>query len=576
MSEERSCGYFNVRDDYYDFIVETDFNPELYRLSPGYCLEDFGGKFQFLHLPQRNDLNKYIGLLGYAALPKVLGLMDTTSVESTGALRLQNQPVLTLRGQGTIIGIVDTGIAYDLPIFRNEDGTSRILGMWDQTIPQPEDEDMLPNNYPPIAVDYGTTYNNAQINQALQSGNPYEMIPSRDEQEHGTFLAGIAAGRYDRNADFIGIAPDCNLAIVKLKQVKPYLREFYGIGEGIAAYSEIDIMNGVKYLLELAQYYMKPLVLLIGAGTNQGGHDGRMPLSEYLSSVADIQGIAVVQAAGNEGNARRHYSGRVSQQNWETVELRIGPGVKGFTIELWGNALNTFYVGLRSPSGRTIPPILPQTMQGHEYRFPIEGTTVTIYDRVSKIQGGDYLVLIRFETPGEGIWQLQVAAKGNFTTDYHLWMPIRQFVPEDTYFLSSNPYTTLTSNACAVNSITVGMYQHLTDSLTPEGSKGFTRTNLVKPDILAPGVNVYGPLTNGSYGTMTGSSIAAAHATGAAALLFEYGIVKGNYTYMDGVDIKTILIRNASRKRNLEYPNRDWGYGTLNVYQAFQEFVGQI
>ena len=120
------------------------------------------------------------------------------------------------------------------------------------------------------------------------------------------------------------------------------------------------------------------------------------------------------------------------------------------------------------------------------------------------------------------------------------------------------------------------MYQHLTDSLTPEGSKGFTRTNLVKPDILAPGVNVYGPMPSGAYGTMTGSSVAAAHAAGAVALIFEYGIVKGNFSYIDGADARAILIRSASRKENLEYPNRDWGYGTLNVFQAFQEFVGQI
>lgn len=576
MPVEHTCDMVNQSNDFYDFIVEEDFKPELYGIPSDACIEEFGVKYQFLHLPQTKSLDAYIDQLGYTAIPKVFGLMDTTSIESTGALRLQNQPLLTLRGQGIIIGIIDTGIAYDLSIFRNEDGTSRIASLWDQTLPALENDGPGSGSVPACKVSYGRSFSNEQINLALQSDNPYEEIPSIDEEEHGTFLAGIAAGRYDRQADFIGTAPDSSLAIVKLKQVKPYLRDFYGIEDGVPAYSEIDIMNGVRYLLRVARLYMKPIVILIGAGTNQGGHDGRMPLSDYLSTIADLQGIAVVQAAGNEGNARRHYVGRVSEQNWDTVELRVGKGVKGFNIELWGNSLNTFYVGLRSPSGRVIPPIPPQGIGGHQYRFPAEGSIVTIYDRVPKMQGGDFLVLIRFETPSEGIWELQVATRGDFATDYHLWMPIRQFVSEDTYFLSSNPYTTLTSNACAVNSIAVGMYQHLTDSLTPEGSKGFTRTNLVKPDILAPGVNVYGPLPSGAYGTMTGSSVAAAHAAGAVALIFEYGIVKGNFSYIDGADARAILIRSASRKENLEYPNRDWGYGTLNVFQAFQEFVGQI
>ncbi|MDY2790402.1 MAG: S8 family peptidase [Lachnospiraceae bacterium] len=557
MPEFENCAKANGDETIYDFLLETNFNPEsAITLPSGFCLEEFETKYQFLHVPSFLPFSYYVSRLGYNAVPKLYGLMDTTSVEQVGGLTLQNQPVLPLRGQGVVFGIIDTGIAYDLPIFQNEDGTTRLIGLWDQT---------LEDGY----------YTKEQINQALMQKDPYKAIPSRDENGHGTFLAGIAAGKYDAKADFTGIAVDASLAVVKCRQAKEYLREFYSVPEGVEAYSEIDIMRGVKYLTDLALSYRMPMVILIGLGTNQGGHDGRMPSSDYFSRISDIQGFSIVQAAGNEGNARRHYYGRVNEERPDEAEIVVGENVRGFTMELIGNALNTFYVGITSPTGKHITPYLSPTQEARRYPFLAEGSVVTIYDRVAAFQGGDFLVVLQFETPAPGIWKVEVLAKGDFATDYHIWMPITQFVPSNTYFLGSNPFTTVTSNACAVNAITVGMYNHYQNALVAEASKGYTRTSVVKPDFLAPGVNVYGPLPDGSYGTRTGSSVAAAHAAGAAIQLFEFGIVRGNYTYLDGLDVKTLLIRGADRKPGIEYPNREYGYGTLNVFRSYQDLVGQ-
>lgn len=557
MPEFENCAKANGDETIYDFLLETNFNPEsAITLPSGFCLEEFETKYQFLHVPSFLPFSYYVSRLGYNAVPKLYGLMDTTSVEQVGGLTLQNQPVLPLRGQGVVFGIIDTGIAYDLPIFQNEDGTTRLIGLWDQT---------LEDGY----------YTKEQINQALMQKDPYKAIPSRDENGHGTFLAGIAAGKYDAKADFTGIAVDASLAVVKCRQAKEYLREFYSVPEGVEAYSEIDIMRGVKYLTDLALSYRMPMVILIGLGTNQGGHDGRMPSSDYFSRISDIQGFSIVQAAGNEGNARRHYYGRVNEERPDEAEIVVGENVRGFTMELIGNALNTFYVGITSPTGKHITPYLSPTQEARRYPFLAEGSVVTIYDRVAAFQGGDFLVVLQFETPAPGIWKVEVLAKGDFATDYHIWMPITQFVPSNTYFLGSNPFTTVTSNACAVNTITVGMYNHYQNALVAEASKGYTRTSVVKPDFLAPGVNVYGPLPDGSYGTRTGSSVAAAHAAGAAIQLFEFGIVRGNYTYLDGLDVKTLLIRGADRKPGIEYPNREYGYGTLNVFRSYQDLVGQ-
>lgn len=578
------CGTANQSEEYYDYIVERSLILErMQEYFPNACSEQVGLKYDFLHIPMENteglsgrgDMKKLIQdvtRFGYTAIPKAFGLMDTSSVEATGVLRVQNQPVLNLRGQGVILGFVDTGIAYDLPIFQNEDGTSRILGLWDQTVVSEKEYTEEADFF---RWEYGTYYNQEEITAALKSEHPYDVVPSRDEEGHGTFLAGIAAGKVDRKADFTGMAPDASLAVVKLKPMKQYMRRFFSIPDGVVAYSEIDIYNAVSFLLELSWYYRKPVVMCIGLGTNQGGHDGRMPISDYMSQISNSRGMAVVQAAGNEGNARRHYYGRVSENLQDVVEIKVGKNVEGFCVELWGNSLNTFYVGIQSPSGKTVPPVPPERDEVREYDFILDGSKVYIYDYVTVSQGGDYVVVLHFQTPAEGVWKIQVAAKGSFDTEYHMWMPITQFVPEDTYFLQSNPYTTLTSNACATSTLVMGMYNHYFDALTPESSKGYTRTNQVKPDLAAPGVNVYGPFTDGSYGYRTGSSIAAAHGAGASALLMEYGIARGNATYMDGMDIRSLLIRGAGRKPTLEYPNPDWGYGTLDVYETFQVIAGQ-
>ncbi len=570
----QNCGKLNADNNYYDYIstgLLTDY--EYSTLYPEACVEGFTNNYSFLHIPEDGNEN-HISRYGYTAVPKLFGLMDTSNVEAIGALRLQNQPVLSLRGQGVIVGFVDTGIAYDLPIFRNEDGTTRLLGLWDQSIQNdaaPINGDIKTNSSL-YKAEYGTHYSSADIDRALQSSDPYSIVPSRDTEGHGTFMAGVACGKPDRAGDFTGIATDSAIAVVKLKQAKPYLKKYFCVDEEKPAFSEIDIMNGVRYLLDLARYYKKPLIICIGVGTNQGGHDGRMPLSDYLSSVSNLIYVSVVQAAGNEGDARLHYYSKITEGIIPPIEIRVGPEGRrqGFCMELWGNSLSSYSVGLQSPSGDIVPIFESQINEMRTFPFLLDDSIVQIYGNVSKEQGGDYLIFFRFLTPAEGIWKINVDSGGGFSTDFHMWMPISEFISNDTYFLNPDSYTTLTSNACAINPITFGMYNHLQQGLTAVSSKGYTRTNQVKPDLLAPGVNIYGPNTDGTYTIKSGTSIAAAHGAGAAALIMEFGSIRGNYKYIGGLDIKTIMIRGAARKGDIVYPNKDWGYGALDIYQVFQ------
>ena len=150
------------------------------------------------------------------------------------------------QGRGTLIGIVDTGIDYTNPLFRYQDGSTRIAGLWDQSIPTGEDviPPGVPAYYELSGASYGTEFTREQINQALASDSPLDLVPSTDTNGHGTFLAGIAAGGSLPEQDFTGAAPECEIIVVKLKQAKRYLREFYLVSQDADAYQENDIMMG--------------------------------------------------------------------------------------------------------------------------------------------------------------------------------------------------------------------------------------------------------------------------------------------------------------------------------------------
>ena len=231
----------------------------------------------------------------YNSVPKCYTLIDTQAMEQSGIIQVQNYPTLNLQGSGVLIGFVDTGIDYRNPIFRNLDGSTRIAGIWDQTIQTGE---------PPENMFYGTEYTKEQINEALGSGNPLETVPSRDENSHGTFLASLAAGGVNEENQFIGAAPDAQIAVVKLKPAKQYLKDYYLIQTNAPCYQENDIMLGITYLNQLADRLGLPLVICIALGTNLGSHSAGSPLTSILDVYGSIANRAVVVGGGNEANQR--------------------------------------------------------------------------------------------------------------------------------------------------------------------------------------------------------------------------------------------------------------------------------
>lgn len=550
-------------NDYFDFINTISRREGIYS-NENLCAQPLEGGFEVLFSPRDMDVDDILlSRYTYLAIPKCYALMNTEALEKTGILTMQNFSTLPLKGNGVLIGFVDTGIDYLNPIFQSENGTTRILRIWDQTIL----DGRMPEGF-----FYGSEYTSEEINQAIRSENPYEVVKSRDLNGHGTFLAGVAAGSPDVSGEFIGAAPLADIAVVKLKEAKQYLRDFYFIREGAAAYQENDIMAGISYLHELAYQLSKPLVLCIGLGANNSGHGGFSPLATLLNYVAVRRMRAVTVAAGNEANTRRHYLGNIlPEQEYEEVEISVGENVSGFIAELWTNAPEVVAISIQSPTGEILPLVPARQGEREEYNFLLEGTRVTIDYSLSEYARNNELIFMRFRAPTRGIWKIRVYAANYVTGRFHIWLPNSEFTEGELFFLRSNPETTITGPSGAIAPMTVGGFNAADNSLYLDSGRGYNIYGQVKPDFLAPAVNVYGPDLRSNFTTKSGTGIAAAIAAGASAQMLEWGVVRGNQSSMNTAEIKNYFLEGADRDPGRTYPNREEGYGRLNIYQAFLE-----
>lgn len=555
-------------EDYFDLLLEYGRYIGELQANPNLCYTIINITHAAVYYPIAELPSNFVQIYGYGSIPSCFGLLDMASLEASGVRRVRNIPTLDLRGQGVLVGIIDTGIDYTHSAFINADGTSKIHSIWDQTI--------ITDN-PPEGFIYGTEYIREQINEALASENPLSIVPSVDEDGHGTFLSGIMVGNPDEANNFSGVVPDSELVVVKLKPAKNNLKEFFSIPPEAQCYQETDILTGLKYLNGIAERLRRPMSIVIGLGTTQGGHDERGALSSSVSRVADHAGISISVAAGNEGTSRLHYLGIIpDNEEYNTVELRVGQNEYGFSMELWGDAPNTYSLDILSPSGEYIPRIPARFGESREIRFIFEETVILLDYQLVEAQTGDELILLRFRRPAEGIWRFRVYGSGPLEKRFHIWMPLHSFLTSDTYFPEASPDYTLTSPGNAVVPIVVTAYNIANQSLYLQASRGYTRTNAINPNFASPGVNLIGPAPNNQYTTFSGTSVAAAHTAGIAAMLLEWGVVRRNHILMDSVDIKNLLIRGAIRDPNIVYPNREWGYGILDIYSTFLNLRGDF
>ncbi len=558
-----SCREQILSENYRDFIVSA-FQENIFRdRFPGdVCQQETGLFYKTIYVESEQADPIRFDSYPYNSIPKCYTLLDTEAMTQSGIIQVQNYPTLNLQGSDVLIGFVDTGIDYQNPIFRNLDGSTRIVGLWDQTIQDGE---------APEGFSYGTEYGESEINLALQSDNPLAVVPSRDEISHGTFLASLAAGGVNEENEFIGAAPDAQIAVVKLKPAKQYLKEFYYIRTDAPCYQENDIMQGVTYLNALANRLELPLVICIALGSNMGSHSANSPMTSLLEIYANIANRAVVIGGGNEANQRHHYFGKVENVNdTQQVEIRVGENVTGFCAELWSDALNLLAVSLVSPSGERTYRFAVRREETDSYTFVLERTTVTVDYKVFVERLNAELVFFRFQNPTPGIWTIVVEAVQVEEGEYHIWLPMTEFLENEVYFLLSNPDYTITEPGSTLSGMTVAFYNGENNSVAIQSGRGYTRGERIKPDFAAPGVNVTGATTRNQFATRTGSSIATGITAGAAALIMEWVVYRLQRKTIDSTQIRNLLVLGTNKRPNEEYPNRAWGYGTIDVYNTLE------
>ena len=555
-----------LSNDYIDFVWKMDVRPPEAEWMPyGYCGQYISPNFSVYYVKREEVFGKRTSLpVGDYGVTYCHTQMNTESLEASRILTIQNQPALQLKGSGVIIGFVDSGIALENQVFRMKDGKTRLIGLWDQT----DQNGTIPEGFL-----YGSGYSRKEIDQWLKEEK--ELFPGRDENGHGSKVAAIAAGSELAEENFVGAAPEADIAFVKLKEAKPFIRQLERIPQDCVAYEEADIMLGIRYLDLLAQREGKPLIICLALGSNSGGHTGETPLGLYLTYISRKSGRAVVAAGGNEGNKGHHFYGNLSlETGYLDVELKVGPGEREFQLNLWGNAPGLFVTEVVAPSGEKVSKISPQILSRERYDFVFEKTILDVQYELSESISGDERIMLAFQNPTAGIWTIRVYSVGNLETGFHMWLPVTGFISDETYFLRSDPDTTVTEPANAEGVLTFAGYDARTNSIWYDSGRGYTRTGKVVPDVAAPAVEVSTIDMRGRNSTLTGTSAAAALGAGACALLLEWGIVRQNAPAMDSVTIQRYLLRGARRSENYTYPNKTWGYGLLDLYGVFRAMRG--
>lgn len=491
----------------------------------------------------------------YIELPRNLTYILRFSLNAACITPTQSAAGLGLSGKGVMVGIIDSGIDYTHPDFKNEDGTSRILFLWDQTI----------KGTPPAGFRNGTEYTNSQINAALNNPTPASIVPSDDHIGHGTAVAGVIAGNGKSSGGAEkGVAYDASIVVVKLGNT------------GNESFTRTtEIMRAVKYISDKAEALNMPLAINISYGTNNGSHDANSLFERYLDSMCEIGKTVIVVATGNEGSAAHHFNAKVAQGETVVAEFIVGGNLKSLYISLWKNFVDTISFELIAPSGNSTSIIAPvQSVT----RITLDGVTVSVLygqpNHYSVEQEVYFLFSTRDQVIKSGIWNLVARGEHIIDGNFDAWLPTNEDVAQGTSFLRPDINTTLTLPSTARYVISVGGYDASVYTAAEFSGRGPARGSvLIKPDLAAPAVGIYTTKSGGGYDTYTGTSLAAPFVTGAAALMMEWGIIQENDPFLFGQRVKAFLRRGARRTLSVSYPNDIWGYGTLSLCDTMRELV---
>lgn len=487
-------------------------------------------------------------------LPKELYTNNLNNMISTCVVTAQSENGYGLSGEGVIVGIIDTGIDYTHPDFRTPDGKTRILSFWDQS----------GKGNPPDGFTFGREYTSEELNSALSSPDPIAVTGQLDIKGHGTAVAGIAAGGGISDPYQIGVAPRSDIIAVRvLPAGNDYSRS-------------TELMRALKYVIDKARYFSKPVAINISYGMNEGAHLGDSLFEEYITAMSNLWKTSIIIPTGNEGGSGHHYSGSVNSGEIKNVEFFTAPGLSRFYVSMWKNFTDNISVELILPDGTTTGII---TQDNRLRTLSTREITVNvIYNHPTRYSVSQEIFFDIQAAEGNfikaGVWILRLRADAIVDGQFNIWLPTVEEVTTGTYFSYPDNFGTLTIPSTSAKVIRVGGYNDSLDSSAEFSGIGFENLALPIPDITAPAVGISAPRIGGGYDSFTGTSFAAPFATGTAALMMETGIIRGNAPYMYGERIKAYLRRGAIRNDNVKYPNPTFGYGRLCAAATIAEILG--
>jgi len=560
-SSDLSTG-FNPSLDTWEVIVKHNGSLSLLASKyPQIQIVELLNNYGILQIPEPLiDVISDEEVITYMEKPKRL-FFEVTEGKRAACINTLQARFPNLTGRGTFIGVIDSGIDYTHPDFRNGDGTTRISALWDQTIPS--NSVSLSSNAnntlgAPENYNLGTLFSKEVIDTALSASNPqsrYSICPSQDLSGHGTHVTGIAAGN-GRASEGIyrGIAYESDLLIVKL-----------GIPGPNSFPSTSLLMMGVDFCVRKSLSTNTPLALNLSFGNTYGSHSGRSLVETYLDSVSELGRISIIVGSGNEGAANGHTSGMLSENQPQTVQFSVSDYTTTLNIQLWKNYWDDFTVTLIPPVGSGVS--LPTTPGAWRYSF---GETEvysyngepTPYSPFQEIYL-DFLPGDTYLTPG--VWTIRLTPEKIRNGLWDMWLPSSAIRNEATNFLFPTPDTTLTIPSTSSRVITVGAYDAKQNAIAPFSGRGFTWNNqFIKPDLVAPGVNITSCATGGGYESRTGTSMATPFVTGTASLLMQWGIINKNDVFLYGEKMRAYLINGAKKLPGFnDYPNPLTGWGAL-------------
>ena len=486
----------------------------------------------------------------YIEKPKKLYFQIENTIRASCINSVQME--LGLYGEGVIVAVIDSGIDYDNEVFINELGETRILEIWDQT----------QEGNPPEGYIRGNIYTRDEINSAIRNGNPLNTI---DISGHGTAVASIAVGNFAENKmNNIGIATKSDILVVKLGN--PISGET-GIRDNISVgYPKTsELMQAIDYCIRRGVELNKPIVINLSFGNTYGSHDGTSLIEQYIDDVAGIGKTTIVIGTGNEGSTAGHYYEKIVPNTDSNVLLAVGEYEVALNLQIWKNYADSMIIEIITPDGRSTGR-LGITGTSETYSFPRMDILVYYGEPLPfSVSQEIYIdVLPRNTYIDSGIYQIRIIPEEIKYGDIHMWLPAESSL-NNTRFLNPNPDVTITSPATAIMAISVGAYDAYYGRYAEFSGRGYLRNNnIIKPDIVAPGVNIRAA-TN--YGTdiFSGTSFATPVVAGAAAQLMEWGIVRGNDRYLYGEKVKAYLIKGARQLPGEETPSKKTGWGALCV-----------